>query len=300
VRLGYIGLGNMGGALAARLAPGGDVYAFDMNAEAVAAQVSLGAAAAPDLRSVAKECDVIFLCLPTSAHVRQVIFGPDGLSGDLRPGTVIIDQTSGDPRETRQINDELASLGVDLVDAPVSGGPVRAAEGTIAIMVGCADEQYARVQTLLHRISPNVCRAGELGSGHAVKLVNNLVSGIIRWATLEGVALAAKLGVCPQSAVEIMSAGGARNDWMAAVMGPQILNGNLANGFSIGLAHKDLKVACELADAASVPLLLGNLTREIYRMCVNEWGYDTKVDATALMMDRMAGTHVVPADYTFV
>lgn len=300
MRLGYIGLGNMGGALAARLAPGGDVYAFDMNAEAVAAQVSLGAAAAPDLRSVAKECDVIFLCLPTSAHVRQVIFGPDGLSGDLRPGTVIIDQTSGDPRETRQINDELASLGVDLVDAPVSGGPVRAAEGTIAIMVGCADEQYARVQTLLHRISPNVCRAGELGSGHAVKLVNNLVSGIIRWATLEGVALAAKLGVCPQSAVEIMSAGGARNDWMAAVMGPQILNGNLANGFSIGLAHKDLKVACELADAASVPLLLGNLTREIYRMCVNEWGYDTKVDATALMMDRMAGTHVVPADYTFV
>ena len=300
MRLGYIGLGNMGGALAARLAPGGDVYAFDMNAEAVAAQVSLGAAAAPDLRSVAKECDVIFLCLPTSAHVRQVIFGPDGLSGDLRPGTVIIDQTSGDPRETRQINDELASLGVDLVDAPVSGGPVRAAQGTIAIMVGCADEQYARVQTLLHRISPNVCRAGELGSGHAVKLVNNLVSGIIRWATLEGVALAAKLGVCPQSAVEIMSAGGARNDWMAAVMGPQILNGNLANGFSIGLAHKDLKVACELADAASVPLLLGNLTREIYRMCVNEWGYDTKVDATALMMDRMAGTHVVPADYTFV
>ena len=245
MRLGYIGLGNMGGALAARLAPGGDVYAFDMNAEAVAAQVSLGAAAAPDLRSVAKECDVIFLCLPTSAHVRQVIFGPDGLSGDLRPGTVIIDQTSGDPRETRQINDELASLGVDLVDAPVSGGPVRAAEGTIAIMVGCADEQYARVQTLLHRISPNVCRAGELGSGHAVKLVNNLVSGIIRWATLEGVALAAKLGVCPQSAVEIMSAGGARNDWMAAVtadpqrescervqhrLGPQGLEGRLRTG----------------------------------------------------------------------
>jgi len=299
VKLGYVGLGNMGGALAARLAPGGDLHVFDLSSPAVEAQVSLGATAAPDLASVARECDVIFLCLPTSAHVREVIFGAKGLSEDLRPGTLIIDQTSGDPRETEQIARELAARGVDLVDAPVSGGPVRAAEGTIAIMVGCSEEQYARVHALLGRISPKVYRAGELGSGHAVKLVNNLVSGITRWATLEGVALAAKLGVSPQSAVEIMSAGGARNDWMVAVMGPQILNGNLANGFSVGLAHKDLKVACDLADEVSVPLLVGNVTREVYRMCINEWGFDTRVDATALMMDRMAGTDIVPKDYTF-
>ncbi len=299
MKLGYVGLGNMGGALSARLAPHGDLIVYDLNPSAVEAQVALGAQAAADLPALATECDVIFLCLPTSAHVRQVVLGNDGFGESLRPGTVIIDQTSGDPRETKEIAQELATRGVELVDAPVSGGPVRAAEGTIAIMVGCSDDQYAKVRDLLGRISPNVFRAGELGSGHVVKLVNNLVSGIIRWATLEGVALATKLGVPPASAVEIMNAGGARNDWMVKVMGPQILNGNLANGFSVGLAHKDLRVACELADEASVPLLVGNVTREIYRMCINEWGFDTKVDATALMMDRMAGTAFVPESYTF-
>ena len=299
VNLGYVGLGNMGGALAARLAIGGDLHVFDLDPAAIQAQVTLGATAASDLTTIGRHCDVVFLCLPTSAHVREVLLGAGGLAQGLRPGALVIDQTSGDPRETARIAEELSARGIDLVDAPVSGGPVRAAEGTIAIMVGGSGALFDRAHALLQRISPNVYHAGELGSGHAIKLVNNLVSGVIRLATLEGVALAAKLGVSPENAVKIMSAGGARNDWMVAVMGPQILNGNLANGFSVGLAHKDLKIACELADEASVPLPVGGLTREIYRMCINEWGFNTRVDALALMIDRMAGTDVVPKGYRF-
>lgn len=299
MHIGYVGLGNMGGALAARLAPHGDLVVFDLNPATIETQVGLGAKAADDLPTLAAECDVIFLCLPTSAHVRTAIFGERGLVGGLRPGTVIIDQTSGDPRQTKAIAADLQDLQVQLVDAPVSGGPLRAAAGTIAIMVGASEAQYDIVLPLLQRISPNVFRAGELGNGHLVKLVNNMVSGVIRWITLEGVALAAKYGVSPEDAVQIMSAGGARNDWMVAVMGPQVIHGDLSNGFSVGLAHKDLKIACELGQEAAVPLLVGNLTREIYQMCINEMGFDTKVDSTALMMDRMAGTQVVPKDYRF-
>jgi len=289
----------MGGALAARLVAQGGLMVFDLEPPAIERIVALGATQAPHLRALARECDVVFLCLPTSAHVREAILGEGGLAGGLRPGSVVVDQTSGDPRESRAIAAELVSYQVEYVDAPVSGGPLRAAEGTIAVMVGATVEQYSRLLPVLSKISPNVFHAGEVSSGHLVKLVNNLVSGIIRWATLEGVALAAKHGVAPKSAVEIMSAGGAMSNWMVAVMGPQILEGNLANGFSVGLAHKDLKIACELANEASVPLLVGNVTREIYQMCINEFGFDTKVDATALMMDRMAKTHVVPTDYRF-
>jgi 3-hydroxyisobutyrate dehydrogenase len=294
-----VGLGNMGGALAGRLAPPGDLIVFDLNPAAMDRLVAQGARCATSLESLASECDVVFLCLPTSAHVRSAIFDAGGLARALTPGTLVIDQTSGDPRETRKIAADLAALDVEMVDAPVSGGPLRAAEGTIAVMVGASDAQYESVLPLLHRISPNVYRAGELGDGHLVKLVNNMISCVTRWVTLEGVALAAKYGVSPQHAIEIMSVSGARNNWMTAVMGPQVLHGDLSNGFSIGLAHKDLKLACELGDEAAVPLLVGNLTREIYRMCANEMGFDTKVDSAALMMDRMAGTHVVPSDYRF-
>ncbi|MYW96102.1 NAD(P)-dependent oxidoreductase [Amycolatopsis rubida] len=297
--IGYVGLGNMGGPLAARLAPGGDLRVFDLNPDAVERLVAGGATAASGLAHLAADCDVVFLCLPTSAQVRAAIFEDGGLAGGLKPGSIVVDQTSGDPRETREIAARLAELEVDLVDAPVSGGPLRAAEGTIAIMVGATAQLYERVAPILGRISPNLFHAGGPGNGHLVKLVNNLVSGIIRWATLEGVALAAKHGVEPGRAVEIMSAGGARNDWLVAVMGPQVVRGDLSNGFSVGLAHKDLKLACELGQEAGVPLLVGNVTREIYRMCINEMGFDTKVDSTALMMDRLAGTHVVPAEYRF-
>lgn len=299
VTIGYVGLGNMGGALAARLARHGDLLVFDLNAAAIEAQVLLGANPAEDLPALAAASDVVFLCLPTSAHVRDALFGVHGLASGLREGTLIVDQTSGDPRETREIAAELAERGVEFIDAPVSGGPLRAQEGTIAIMVGATDAQYARVLPLLERISSRIFHAGKLSHGHLIKLVNNLVSGIIRWASLEGVALAAKHGVAPATAIEIMSAGGARNDWMAAVMGPQVIHGDLSNGFSVGLAHKDLRIACELAEEASVPLLVGNLIREIYGLCINEMGYDTKVDSTALMMDRMAKTQVVPPEYRF-
>jgi 3-hydroxyisobutyrate dehydrogenase len=296
MNVGYVGLGNMGSPLAARLAPGGDLTVFDLNEAAVDRLIERGARGSSGLVELASKSDVVLLCLPTSAEVRTAVFGDGGLREGMRKGTLLIDQTSGDPRETRAMAAELVNDGVELIDAPVSGGPARAEEGTITIMVGSSDEQYDRALPLLSRVSSNVRRAGAVGDGHLVKLVNNMISGMIRWATIEGVALAAKYGVSPHRAVEIMSTSGAKNDYMDQVMGPEVLKGNLSVGFSVGLAHKDLRIACELGEEASVPLLVGNLTREIYQMCISEMGYDARVDSTAVMMDRMAGTHMVPPD----
>lgn len=296
--IGYIGLGNMGGALASRLQLTHTLFVHDRSAVALQRLQSEGAVPCPTLGELTSQCDVILLCLPTSDHVRDVVFGAEGLLGRVKPGTLIVDQTSGDPNATRKMAGELAPLGVELIDAPVSGGTQGAAAGTIAIMVGAAPAQLERVRPILAAISPNVFHAGDVGAGHTIKLVNNLVSGAQRLMTLEGVALAAKNGVQPTKAVEILVSGGARNAYLQNGIVPRVIEGKLAVGFTLGLAHKDVRLACQLGIDSGVPMFFGNLTREFLQMCISEMGSEAQIDTAALVMDHLAGTNVVAPDYT--
>ena len=136
MKIGYVGLGSMGGALARRLLLAHPLHVHDVNATAAQRMSNLGAKPCASGSELAVECDTILLCLPTSAEVRTAIFGPTGLAATARQGTLIVDQTTGDPTATRAMAAELAPDGIDLIDAPVSGGPRGADAGTIAIMVG--------------------------------------------------------------------------------------------------------------------------------------------------------------------
>ncbi|NKQ55550.1 NAD(P)-dependent oxidoreductase [Amycolatopsis sp. K13G38] len=291
---GYIGLGAMGGALATRLLRQHRLLVHDKNDSVAAGFEELGATVVPGADELASRCDTIFLCLPTSDHVRSVVFGQDGLLGAVRRGTTIIDQTTGDPHATQEMAEELSHHGVTLVDAPVSGGKAGAAAGTIAIMVGANAEDFARVRPVLAAISPNIFHAGPVGAGHTIKLVNNLLSGAQRMLTFEGVALAAKNGIDPRTAVEILQASGGRNAYLERVMIPQVVEGRMDIGFTLGLAHKDVRLACRLGADSGVPMLYGDLTRSLMQMCLNENGADAQVDTAARIVDRMAGTRVVP------
>ncbi|MDR5752385.1 MULTISPECIES: NAD(P)-dependent oxidoreductase [unclassified Caballeronia] len=296
MNVGYVGLGSMGGALARRLQLQYSLHVYDLNQGMVQAMVEKGATACSDLRELASSCDVIFLCLPTSDYVHEAIFGENGLAASMRPGTLVIDQTTGDPIATRAMSEKLLTQGVDLIDAPVSGGAQGAEAGTIAIMIGAGIEQYARVQPLLSAISPNLFHAGGVGAGQVIKLVNNMVSAAQRLLTFEAVALAVKNGIEPQTACQVLVSGGARNSFMEKFMAPRVIKGNLAPGFTLGLMHKDVRLACQLGTDSGVPLFFGNLTRELYQMCISEMGREAQVDTAALVMDRMAGTHVVPVE----
>ena len=295
MRIGYLGLGAMGAALAARLRLNFPLRVYDVDANAVQRLVELGAIACASPRELASQCDVILLCLPTSEDVRTVIWGEQGLDGGLQPGTLVIDQTTGDPNATRAMAKELAARGVELVDAPISGGTLGAQAGTIAIMVGAGEAEYVRMQPVLEAISKNVFRAGAVGAGHAMTLVNNMLSAAQRLATMEAVSLAAKNGIEPQRACEILIAGGARNSFLEKFMLPEILKGNLSPGFTLALMHKDVRLACELGSASGVPLFYGSLTRELFQMAIGQMGAQAQVHTTALMFDRLAGTQVVPA-----
>lgn len=213
----------------------------------------------------------------------------------LRPGALIVDQSTGDPAQTRAMAGELARRGIALVDAPVSGGPQGAAAGTIAIMVGANTADWERVKPILASISERIFHAGELGAGHVIKLVNNVILAGERALTLEAVALAAKNGVAPATAAAILGAGGARNGFIETHLKDGVVRGKLHVGFTLGLMLKDVRLACKLGSDSGVPMLYGALTREFFQMCVNEMGNEAQLDTAALVIDRLAATHVVPA-----
>lgn len=298
MNIGYVGLGSMGGALARRLQRSHPLRVYDRDAASVQRLVDAGATRADSLAALADACDVILLCLPTSEHVRTVLLGADGIAASAKRGTLIVDQTSGDPTVTRAIAAELAERGISFVDAPVSGGPAGADAGTIAIMVGADAAQFDRIGPVLRAISPNVFHAGGIGCGHVVKLANNLLSAGTRLMTLEAMALAVKNGVEGEKALAIMLASGGRNFWMEKYMADYILTGKLKAAFALGLLHKDVRLACQLGQDSGMPMFFGNQAKDFYQMALNEFSFDAPVNVVALTMDRIAGSRVVPDGYS--
>jgi len=301
MNIGYIGLGNMGTPLARRIRLQHALAVYDMNRAAVQRMAVEGATACADARELASRCDVIFLCLPTSNEVRDVLFGPNsdgsGIAHVVKPGTLIVDQTTGDPVATRAMAGQLLARGIELIDAPVSGGRGGATAGTIAIMVGAPDAQFARIEPVLKAISPNIFHVGGTGAGHVMKLVNNMLSGTLRLLSFEGLALAVKNGIDPKVAMKTIAAGSGRNNYMEKVM-PNVLDGRVGSGFTLGLIHKDVRLACQLGIDTGVPTFFGNLTRELYQVCINQNGADTQVNTAGLIVEHLAGTKFIPEKYS--
>lgn len=291
MNIGYVGLGDMGGALAARLQSQRPVHVFDKNPQAVKALVAQGAVGCDALADLAKACDTVLLCLPTSVHVRGAVFGEGGLAETLAPGSLIIDQTSGDPEVTREMAKELEDRGLTLVDAPVSGGAPAAHAGTISIMLGADDRAVDRATAVLGSISQTVTHVGGVGAGHTIKLVNNLLSCSQRWLSLEALALAVRNGIEPETALKVLVAGGGRNAYLEQ-QGARILADDRERGFSVGLAHKDLKLACALGAAVGVPTFFGSLSRELYQVGISQLGRDAHVENVATVVETLAGVEL--------
>ena len=294
MNIGYIGLGDMGGALATRIASRHALHVYDKSDDAVAALVSKGGTASESIADLGKTCKVVLLCLPTSKHVHSVIFGDGGLVGCLSPGSLIIDQTSGNPSETRAMADGLAARGIDLVDAPVSGGAPAALAGTISMMLGAPERAVARAREVLGLIGDNVTHIGPVGTGHTMKLVNNLLSCTQRLLTLEALALVAKKGIDPVLAVDVLCKGGGRNAFLE-VQARTVLSGAIDRdgGFSLALAHKDLKLACDVASEAEVPTFYGSLSRDLYGLAVSQLGGGKSVDTIADLMEAAARVKLI-------
>lgn len=287
MNIGYIGLGDMGGALATRLQSQRPIYVYDREPKAVAALVKQGATGCESVAELSQVCSTVILCLPTSEHVRSVIFGDGGVIESCQPGSLIIDQTSGDPEATRAMARDLQARDVTLVDAPVSGGASGAIAGTISIMLGADEGAVDRAREVLSSISSTVSHIGPVGSGHTIKLVNNLLSCSQRWLSLEALAIATKNGIDAGTALEVLNAGGGRNAWLEK-QGARVLGGDHGGGFSLGLAHKDLRLVCSLAAASNVPTFFGSMSRELYQVGIAQFGRNAPVETVASVVEHLA------------
>ena len=293
LRIGYIGLGVMGGALAKRLLREHKLTVFDLSKERCAEFAALGATVAASPAEVGAVSDIVLTCLPTSTQVRTVIFGDnDGLIRGMKPGGLIVDQTSGATAATRAMAEELAASGVELIDAPVSGGPRGADAGTIAIMVGAADAQYARIEPVLTVISPNVTHVGPVGAGHTLKSLNNMMSAANRLLAFEAVSLAVANGLDAKVAVDVINKSSGMNTATLNVFPKNIFTDDFHARFTLALMEKDVALAAELATGGFAELTLTPLVLRNYRMAMDRFGRDADLHEMLRFYEEAAGKPV--------
>ena len=199
MKVGFIGLGIMGKPMSKNLVKAGhELVVFDFNEAAVKELADMGAVAAKSSADVAGQCDVIITMVPNSPHVRAVCLGENGISDTAKPGTVVIDMSSIDPVESKKIGAELAEKGIELMDAPVSGGEPKAIDGTLSVMCGGKKETFDKYYDLLMSMAGSVVYVGDLGSGNVAKLANQVIVAINIAAVSEALTLAKKAGTDPE------------------------------------------------------------------------------------------------------
>lgn len=266
MRIGYIGVGLMGhGAAKNIVTKGYPLTVFDPYAkENVRDLIGRGAVEAESVVDLANKSDVVFLNLPSSQDVEQIVY-VDGFMGASRPGMILVDSTTADPRITRKIGAELATRSVEMIDAPNGRTPKEIEAGKVSTYVGGSKEAIDRVMPVFETYADTIIRTGDLGSGTTMKLVNNFITIGTGALIAEAVATAHQLGVDMKILVEVLSAGGA-NSVMFQWMKPWIVEGDdshLKGPFRI--ATKDIKLYARLADSAPAMAIIANAVVQIYQ-----------------------------------
>ena len=274
VKIAFIGLGNMGGGMAANLAAKGfAVCAFDLSADALEKAVKAGCAAAASAAEAVAGAEVVVTMLPAGTHVAGVY--RDSVFGAVPRGTLLIDCSTIDVGTAKTLGAEAVAAGLVAVDAPVSGGIAAANAGTLTFMVGGADEGFARAKTVLDAMGKAVIHAGASGAGQTAKICNNMLLGASMVATAEAFVLAKKLGLDPQRFYDIASVSSGQNWSMTSYcplpgVGPESpADRDYQGGFATALMLKDLKLAVEAATGANASVPMGAGAMALYQAFQN-------------------------------
>jgi 3-hydroxyisobutyrate dehydrogenase len=284
-RIGFIGVGAMGSAIAGRLLNAYDVVVNDKNPAAVERLAGRGATAGT-LEQIADSCAVIFLSLPRPTDVVELLFGPE-LDGRLPRGTVIIDTTTGTPSVDKDIVERLGDAGVDFVDSPIGGGVRRAEAGTATLMVGATDAVFERVRPILETVTSEVLFVGPPGAGHTAKLVNNLLNTCNRFAAMEAIRLGDLGGIKREVMLDVINKGSARN-YATEYTYPQLLTPTddepyKLQGFTLQLMHKDVRLANELAEDLGHDTAIGHLVQGFAEQAIERFG--ANADQSQMMVE---------------
>ena len=263
-KIGFIGLGNMGRPMASNLVrKGSDVIVCDVHPDPVAALAQLGARTG-NVAGVAAGSDVIFTMLPTTAAVEEVIGGPEGVLAHAKPGSVVVDMSTIDPLVTDRLAAQAAARAVAFADAPVGRLASHAERGESLFMVGADPGVFARITPLLQAMGTTIHHCGGVGAGMRTKLVNNYLAIISCQLNAEAIALSQRFGLTLEKTLDVIHGTTATNGQLKIAWPSKVLKGDVAPGFTIDLAHKDLTLIVEAANAVKVPVPIAAAAREAF------------------------------------
>jgi 3-hydroxyisobutyrate dehydrogenase len=263
MRLGFIGVGNMGGPMAGHVIGGGhDVGVFDLRSELVDPLVEAGGRRTESVAEAADGAEAVLLSLPMPSDVEEVVADDGGLLDLLEAGSAILDLTTSSPTVSRELAQLAQERGIAFLDAPISGGVYGARKGTLAVMVGGPEDVFATYEPVLSTFAAKVVRCGDVGAGNVVKIVNNMLAFINMMGVTEGLLLGTKAGVDPDVLREVVQASsGASFVWDSGTRA--ILRDRLGPSFTTTLASKDIGLAVDLAAELDVPVPMGAKTQAL-------------------------------------
>jgi 4-hydroxybutyrate dehydrogenase / sulfolactaldehyde 3-reductase len=289
-RLGFLGLGNMGGGMVTSLHRAGfAVTAYDPVTQLLQAAAKQGIEPEGSPREVGMRADVVLSSLPTPKALEEAVLGPDGLIHGLSPGKTFIDLSTIDPVTSLRVHEALAAKGVRMLDCPVGRGPEDAAKGELILMVGGDPQVLEEVRGVLGALGSAIHHCGPAGSGAAAKLVNNLVSCALCALNGEALVLAAKAGVDLDVMLEIMTSTAADNRHLRITAGPRTLDGNFAPRFRVALAEKDLRLAVQMGLEMGVPTPMADAAHLVHRITSSMGLADEDQGAVIKLTERAAG-----------
>jgi len=288
MKIGFIGLGNMGAPMVRNLLKAGHaVSAFDVNPAAIAALAAEGALAAVSPAAAAADAEIVMTMLPAAAHVHAVLSAADGVLANIASGVTIIDSSTIDPASVKAFAALAAQRGNAFVDAPVSGGTGGAATGTLTFMVGGSAVQYDRVKPVLSAMGKNIVHCGDTGAGQIAKICNNLVLGVTMAGVAEAMALGEALGIDAKVLGGIMNTSTGRC-WSSDTYNPfpgvietAPSSRGYTGGFGTDLMLKDLGIATDAAKSVRQPAFMGALAQQLYQAMSSRG--DGKLDFSAVI-----------------
>lgn len=263
MNIGFIGLGIMGKPMAKNLLKAGHtLVVYDIVEAPVKELVAAGATAGSSPKDVAARNELIITMLPNSPHVKKAVLGEGGVIEGAKPGSVLVDMSSIAPLASREVAAELAKKGIEMLDAPVSGGEPKAIDGTLAIMVGGKEAVFEKVKDILLKMGASAVLCGDIGAGNVTKLANQIIVALNIAAMSEALVLATKAGVDPERVFNAIK-GGLAGSTVLNAKAPMVLEGNYKPGFRIELHIKDLQNALDTAHEIGTPIPLTSQIMEI-------------------------------------
>ncbi len=297
-RVAFLGLGAIGTPMARHLAaPELGLIVWNRSpgkaedfARGLTAPQQAAVAATP--ADAARDRDVVITCLPVSRDVESLLDGPDGLLATMASGSVLVDCTSGDPATSRRMAARLAERGIQFLDAPVSGGVVGAENAALTVMVGGDIAVLDRVRPVLERFGKRIVHCGVVGTGDALKAVNNAMLAMHIWGTAEGLVALEKAGVKSDVALDVINASSGRSNSSMNLFPERVLTRAFPRTFRLALLDKDVGIAADLAREQKVPSPLLQLTAELFRLAHGELGEVADHVEAVQVVERLGGATI--------